>query len=171
MLVALLGMTIGVLWLASFGLFIFNWIIAFGANIFLFWLFLQSGKLQLWYEKKAYLFNSLGIFSSKVIYGDIEDPSTAMRLKFIPEDIGGIFVCNEEVILGTLYNERRCNLKDFQISKVKGGVFANHLKIKFLNEEFAFFPKWNGMIKDAPATQLLKVEWALAEIKKMTRHE
>jgi len=112
------------------------------------WLF---GDLTIKMSAKWIKFKE-GCEATNVVYGEIEDIKTVTKLKFVPEDMGGIYLDKDEVVIGSLKGERRCAIEDLSYELVNHNALVNYIKITIDNEVIAFVPKWTGPVSEQPSS-------------------
>ena len=126
------------------------------SGIGLFWLF---SHLLTKYNVKWIQFPE-SFEATDVLYGSIEDFETATKLKFVPEDMGGIYKDKDEIVIGSIKGERRCHIKDLSYELINHSTLIaiipllrmsygfspniNFIKITIDDEVIAFFPTWTG---------------------------
>lgn len=137
----------------------FTWKVATlvgGVGILLFWKF---GDLNVTLGHKWCEFSGVKKIQSEVLYGEIEKPETAGKFRLVAEDVGGLYREGNEIVLGSLNGEVRCSAKDFDYEIINKSALVNYLIVRLGDQRYAFFPKWNGDVKEQP-TSPQKVEWA-----------
>lgn len=145
----------------------FSWKIAVVIGVLGALMFWKFGDLNIKMAQKWIQFSGESNIKSKVLYCDIEDTGTAGKFKFVPENMGGIFRENDEMVLGSLSGEARCNVKDFEYEIINKSALVNYIKVKFSEESFALCPKWDGEINKHPPTSAKKVEWGAGVIQEL----
>ena len=103
-------------------------------------------------------FDNISI-DSEVLYGDIEPVETVRKFKLIPDDLGGLYLDGDDVVLGSLMGEKRAPRHQFRYEKVITSGMGDHIQLTFNDERIALIPKWNGKIKERPTSSAAKVEW------------
>ncbi|PKF63006.1 hypothetical protein CW745_06155 [Psychromonas sp. psych-6C06] len=137
-----------------------DWKIGLGiatVGVFLFW---QFGDLNVACAYKWTQFSGSKVINSMVLYAEVESPETAEKFKFVSENLGGLYREKDELVLGTLQGEVRCNVNEFSFEAVNKSSLVNYINITLAERCFAMCPVWDGDIKDLPNSQD-KNEWAM----------
>jgi uncharacterized protein YwqG len=130
----------------------FSWKVGITLGVIGVLMFWKFGDLNI---EKRYLWSKFTgniKINSKIIYGEIENPETAGKFKLVAEDMGGLFREEEDIVLGSLNDEIRCNVNDFDYKIVNKSALVNYIIVKFGSREYAFFPIWDGAISELPAS-------------------
>ena len=133
------------------------------AGMGLSWLF---SHLTVKYSAKWIQFSKV-IEATNVIYGEIEDIETAAKLKLAPEDMGGIYRDDDEIIIGSLQGERRCSVENFSYELINHSPMVNYIKVTINDEVIAFVPKWTGTLSEKPSSAD-KATWGYKRLQKLT---
>jgi hypothetical protein len=98
-------------------------------------------KFQTKFERKTIKFIDHEALNRSILYGSLEDLETVHRMKIVEDDIGGIYIEGEDIILGSLKAERKCGIKDFKVEKILSNRFlGNYLIVRIGSDSLAFTP-------------------------------
>jgi len=103
----------------------------------------------------------------EVIYGEIEDIETVSKLKFVPDDMGGIYKDQDQIVIGSIKGEKRCHVEEFSYELINHNSLVNFIKLTINNEIIAFVPKWTGTVSERPSSAD-KAMWGYKRLQKLT---
>jgi uncharacterized protein YwqG len=166
LLLALLQMAGMILIPVAIVLAFFSWKIAIIIGVIGVLMFLKFGDLFIVKRHLWAKFSGNKKINSKIIYGEIENPETAGKFKFVAEDMGGLFREGEDIVLGSMNGEVRCKVSEFEYKVVNKSALVNYIIVKFDSNEFAFFPIWDGAVIDLPASPEIPL-WGANIIKQL----
>jgi hypothetical protein len=163
MLIALLQMIGMILIPVAIVLAFFAWKVAVMIGVVGVLMFWKFGDLNVELGHKWTKFSGSKHIDSKILYGDIENPDTAGKFRFVAEDIGGLYREGNEIVLGSLNGESRCKVEEFEYEIINNSALVNYINVKLGENWFSLSPKWDGPVKEQPLSPE-KAEWGVKVI-------
>lgn len=144
----------------------FNWKIALLIGVIGVLMFRKFGDLNITLPQKWMKFSNDIKVDSTILYGNIDSPELADKFRFVAPNYGGLFRENDDIVLGSLESEYRCNVNDFEYETIHKNDFISYINVKFPTITHSIFPIWTGALNPQPTT-LEKSIWATDIIEQM----
>ncbi|MCJ8313547.1 MAG: hypothetical protein HRU38_11365 [Saccharospirillaceae bacterium] len=144
----------------------FTWKLALFIGITGALMYWKFGDLNITLPQKWMRFSGDIVVDSTILYANIDSPELAEKFRFVEANFGGLFREKNDIVLGSLEDECRCNVNDFEFEIIHKNAFISYINVKFPNVTHSLFPIWTGALNEQPTT-MEKSIWAADIIEQM----